>query len=81
MAERRLQSFPHPELLDIEYVRQVYLGSASVRHVRRMVDQGLMPPGVKLGALRRWSRAELDQWVAEGCKPVRSGRGRKGVAK
>lgn len=81
MAKKLSESLPQAEMVDIAHVCRVYLGGASARHARRMIDQGLMPAGRKLGALRRWSRAELDQWVAEGCKPVRSGRCRKGVAK
>jgi hypothetical protein len=41
-----------------------------------MADRGLMPWGVKLGALRRWDADELEQWVNGGCKPWRTaGRG------
>ncbi len=61
-----------PEMLDIDDVRRVYLGGASARHLYRMVAAGLMPSGCKLGALRRWSRNELDVWVKGGCKPVRT---------
>jgi predicted DNA-binding transcriptional regulator AlpA len=44
----------------------------SWRHVLRMADRGAMPPGVKLGALRRWDADQLEAWIAGGCKPVRS---------
>ena len=47
----------------------------SWRHVLRMADQGLMPWGVKLGALRRWDTDELEQWITNGCKPCRQTRG------
>jgi predicted DNA-binding transcriptional regulator AlpA len=48
----------------------------SWRHVLRMADRGLMPWGVKLGALRRWDGDELEQWINGGCKPCRpAGRG------
>lgn len=43
----------------------------SVRHVLRMADAGLMPWGKKFGALRRWSRREIEAWEADGCQPVR----------
>ena len=39
----------------------------SQRHVYRLVDTGRMPPPVKLGALVRWSRASIEDWVATGC--------------
>ena len=43
----------------------------SWRHVLRMADRGAMPPGVKLGALRRWDADQLEAWIAAGCKPCR----------
>jgi predicted DNA-binding transcriptional regulator AlpA len=30
-----------------------------------------MPAPVKLGALIRWRRTDIDAWVADGCKPIR----------
>ncbi len=47
------------------------LGCSS-RHALRLADAGLMPWGVKIGALRRWDAAELESWIANGCKPVRT---------
>ena len=48
----------------------------SWRTVLRMADRGAMPPGVKLGALRRWDADQLEAWIAGGCKPCRTaGRG------
>jgi predicted DNA-binding transcriptional regulator AlpA len=44
----------------------------SWRHVLRLADRGAMPPGVKLGALRRWDAEQLEQWIAGGCKPWRT---------
>ena len=43
----------------------------SWRHVLRLADRGAMPPGLKLGALRRWDADELEAWIDNGCKPVR----------
>jgi excisionase family DNA binding protein len=57
-------------LLDVRAVAS-HLG-CSPRHVYRLADGGKMPPPVKLGALIRWRRADLDAWLADGCKPVRS---------
>jgi predicted DNA-binding transcriptional regulator AlpA len=62
---------PAPKLLDVENVRRDYVGGASARHVYRLAEEGLMPWGLKLGALRRWRRDELESWVAGGCRPVR----------
>jgi excisionase family DNA binding protein len=61
-------------LLDVSAVAAM-LG-CSVRHVYRLTDAGRMPASVRLGALVRWRRAEIEEWIASGCKPVRqSGRG------
>jgi predicted DNA-binding transcriptional regulator AlpA len=48
----------------------------SWRSVHRHADAGRIPPGYKLGALRRWDAAELDAFIANGCKLVRPARGR-----
>jgi excisionase family DNA binding protein len=58
------------DLFDVNAVARK-LG-CSTRHVRRMADGGLMPPPIKLGALVRWRRQDLDTWIAGGCKPVRA---------
>ena len=39
----------------------------SARTVYRMADTGRMPKPVKLGALVRWPRAVVENWIAEGC--------------
>lgn len=41
--------------------------NCSTRHCHRMVDSGKMPRPLKLGGLRRWHRATIDQWLADGC--------------
>jgi excisionase family DNA binding protein len=56
-------------LLDVRAVAGL-LG-CSVRHVYRMADGGRMPPPLKLGALVRWRRAELERWLDQGCPAVR----------
>lgn len=48
------------------------LCKVSERTVYRLADAGRMPPGVKLGALRRWDLAEVEGWIDDGCPPVRS---------
>lgn len=42
----------------------------------RYADAGRAPWGLKVGALRRWRADELDAWVAGGCQPVRTAKGR-----
>jgi excisionase family DNA binding protein len=62
-------------LLDVRAVA-VTLG-CSPRHVYRLADGGRMPAPLRLGALVRWRRADLDAWLAAGCPPDRpAGRGR-----
>ncbi len=47
----------------------------SPRTVYRLADAGRLPRPVKLGALVRWRRAEIDEWLAAGCPPIRVARG------
>jgi len=41
----------------------------SRRSVYRLKDAGRMPQPLRLGRALRWRADELDQWVANGCKP------------
>ena len=45
----------------------------SWRTVLRLADAGEMPPGCKIGALRRWDADEIERWIVSGAKPVRKG--------
>jgi excisionase family DNA binding protein len=45
----------------------------STRHVRRMADSGRIPRPVKFGALLRWIKADIDQWILAGCPNSRKG--------
>ncbi len=58
-----------PELLNVKAVATV-LGGCSTRHVYRLSDAGRMPRPIKLGSLIRWRRAELLQWLEDGCPDV-----------
>ena len=58
-----------PALLDVRAVAQLL--DCSPRHVYRLADVGKMPAPLKLGALVRWRREDIDAWLAGGCKPVR----------
>ena len=60
------------ELLDVRGVAAM-LG-CSPRHVYRLADTGRMPRPIKLGALIRWRRTELADWLEAGCPAVRSAR-------
>lgn len=41
----------------------------------RLCDSGRAPWGRKLGARRVWDAQEIDEWIAGGCKPVRTPKG------
>jgi excisionase family DNA binding protein len=56
-------------LIDIETVAEML--QVSSRTVRRLTDAGRAPAPRKLGSLIRYSRADIESWVAGGCKPVR----------
>jgi excisionase family DNA binding protein len=60
---------PAAALLDVRAVAA--LCTCSVRHVYRMADAGRMPAPVRLGALVRWRRQDLLDWLAAGCPLVR----------
>lgn len=62
------------KLLDVQSVAEM-LG-CSARHVYRLSDAGRMPAPVKLGALVRWNRAAVEDWIAAGCPSCRKGTAR-----
>lgn len=55
-------------LLDVRAVATLL--HCSPRHVYRLADAGRMPPPLRLGALVRWQRQILEQWIAAGCPSV-----------
>ncbi len=57
------------ELLDVGAVAALL--ACSRRHVYRLSDTGRMPRPVKLGALVRWRRTLILQWISEGCPSCR----------
>jgi excisionase family DNA binding protein len=57
------------QLLDVRAVAQLL--DCSTRHVYRLADAGKMPAPLRLGALVRWRRQDLDAWLSAGCKPIR----------
>jgi excisionase family DNA binding protein len=56
-------------LLDVHAVAALL--DCSARHVYRLADAGRMPRPLKIGALVRWRRADLDEWLVAGCPAVR----------
>lgn len=60
-------------LLDVRQVASIL--ACSTRTCYRLADGGLMPRPRKLGALVRWSKADLDAWISGGCRRVTSTKG------
>ena len=56
------------ELVDVRAVAAML--DASTRHVYRLADAGLMPGPMKLGALVRWRRRQVLDWINAGCPAV-----------
>ncbi|QDU72616.1 helix-turn-helix transcriptional regulator [Mucisphaera calidilacus] len=54
-----------PAMLTINQVARLL--NCSTRTVYRLNDAGRMPRPVRLGALVRWNRGEIEQWIADGC--------------
>ena len=54
-----------PAMLDVRAV--ALLLACSPRHVYRLADAGRMPRPIRLGALVRWRRCDLDEWIRLGC--------------
>jgi len=54
-----------PALIDVGEVST--LCDCSPKHVYRLAASGKMPPPVRLGALVRWNRAEIERWIELGC--------------
>ena len=57
-------------LLDVQAVAAML--DCSTRHAYRLADAGRMPRPIKLGALVRWRRTEIEEWIAGGCKSIRT---------
>ncbi len=72
-AHRRAPGNPSADcgavLLDVQAVAKLL--SCSTRHVYRLSDAGRMPRPVRLGALVRWSRADIERWIVDGCPACR----------
>jgi excisionase family DNA binding protein len=68
---RTLSTASLQEMLDVQGVAQLL--NCSTRHVYRLSDAGRMPAPVKLGALCRWSKSAIEDWIAAGCPSCRQG--------
>lgn len=63
------------EMLDVNDVADMLCCSA--KHVHRLRDAGKMPMPLKLGALVRWRKADILDWIRAGCPTVRQRGGRR----
>ncbi len=60
---------PPRRCLDADGVAAKY--KMSRRQVFRSADARSIPPGFKVGRLRRWDETEIDRHIAAGCPPLR----------
>lgn len=65
MSPTQSQSAVLPAFSDVRAMAQFL--TCSERHVYRLADAGRIPRPVKLGALVRWRRVEIEKWLADGC--------------
>ena len=65
---------PGEKSLLIDVHAMSVLLNCSTRHIWRLADAGKMPRPYKIGALCRWDRAMIAQWIADGCPSCRTGR-------
>lgn len=54
-----------PVMLTVNDVAEML--NCSARTVYRLTDSGRIPRPIKLGALVRWPRKTIEQWIASGC--------------
>jgi excisionase family DNA binding protein len=59
-------------LLDVHAVAELL--NCSPRHVYRLFTSLRMPAPLKVGALVRWRRADIEAWIAAGCPRVEEGK-------
>jgi excisionase family DNA binding protein len=43
----------------------------SPRHVYRLADAGKLPMPVRVGALVRWRRGDIQSWIDAGCRSIK----------
>ncbi len=68
IAGPKSESVDLAQLLDKKALAEL-LGCSS-RHIDRLTHSGRLPAPVKLGALVRWSRKTITDWVEAGCPPI-----------
>jgi len=58
-------TYAAPALMTVQEVADLL--HCSARTVYRLADGGRMPRPVRLGALVRWHRATINEWIDAGC--------------
>jgi len=58
-----------PVMLTVDDVARLL--ACSNRTVYRLIDTDRIPPPIRLGALVRWPRTTIDEWIAAGCPPAK----------
>ena len=48
--------------------------NVGIATVWRMRDCGRIPPPLKIGAIVRWRRDDIERWIADGCPDMRGGK-------
>ena len=74
-AEKPIPEDVGRELIDVSDVARMCC--CSEKHIHRLRDAGRMPQPLKLGALVRWRRADVLEWIGNGCPNVRQRVGRR----
>jgi len=49
----------------------------STRHMKRLIAKGEFPSPLRLGVCVRWSRKDIEEWIAGGCLRVKQKASRK----
>jgi prophage regulatory protein len=58
-----------PALMNDEATAAMF--GISTRHMKRLVEKGEFPSPVRLGGCVRWSRKDIEEWIAGGCMRVK----------
>ena len=64
-AESGAGPVKQPAMLAVQDLSEML--NCSARTVYRLTDSGRIPRPVKLGALVRWPRKTIEQWINAGC--------------
>lgn len=49
------------------------IAGVTVRTIRRWNELGQIPPALRIGAVVRWRRSEIEAFLRDGARPVRRG--------